>query len=761
MHGSGCIFKFIEELNPEAYISAYKLEQSVFDDPQVACISGRQTLESIINDVIEREEITYFSKLFDKIIHLDKHGYFTKIVKSNMDTIRSFGNKAAHEPAFDDLESAIKVYKATYEVCKWYAEVYSFNLKIPEYRNPLPIKTTSINDDDLVEKVLEKLRNQKQEDIDKNDYSGEPKLQTDEKLINYELKDNQSYLLKELKKLQESSQEAVESPEEFSKLKGYMHIDRKIQKDLELILEQEKTKQGPSLILLSGSVGDGKSHLLSYLRKNENELLSDYRLYNDATESFDPKKSAIQTLSEELEGFSDQMIDQSNDRIIIAINLGILNNFLEADHGDKTFNKLKGFIQESKIFESNITGKYCEGFFNIISFSDYQPFELSKEGPRSSFFESAFSKIFSDHQQNPFYQAYKKDAERGIDWVVHQNYKFLMNESVQQHIVRLLINNLIKHKLVISARALFNFIADIVIPEGYVEGDELQWGPFEKINCTTPSLLFKRKDRSYILKSMVNLDPIGYRSKRVDEILIDLNTLEDWGSVVKELIAEPVSYKWMMQFIDLKKDLKVTGESFTYSSEQEFFQAVVRTAFLTSKELNKEVSVSSFDNYISYLYAFNKKDLTQIQELYEKVKGSIFKWKGSPKRNYIYLNDWGKFKVAQMLNLKPYVEHLDYQEEDLLYNFSTTLTVGFHGGKSPEKVMLNVDFYLYSLIEMILGGYCPNKKDEEDAIQFVEFLDKIMSYGNYKEELLVHIPDEEKMYRLEKNEFSGFTFERE
>ncbi len=50
-----------------------------------------------------------------------------------------------------------------------------------------------------------------------------------------------------------------------------MHVERKIQTDLERILVKNKELNSSSLILLCGSVGDGKSHLLAYLKRiNQN-----------------------------------------------------------------------------------------------------------------------------------------------------------------------------------------------------------------------------------------------------------------------------------------------------------------------------------------------------------------------------------------------------------------------------------------------------------------------------------------------------------
>ena len=121
--------------------------------------------------------------------------------------------------------------------------------------------------------------------------------------------------MRELKRLQDSSQEAIENANAFSQFKKYMHVERKIQTDLERILVKNKELNSSSLILLCGSVGDGKSHLLAYLKENKPELLEGYQIFNDATESFSPNKNAMETLEEILQDFSDQSIGQSNKKL--------------------------------------------------------------------------------------------------------------------------------------------------------------------------------------------------------------------------------------------------------------------------------------------------------------------------------------------------------------------------------------------------------------------------------------------------------------
>ena len=67
------------------------------------------------------------------------------------------------------------------------------------------------------------------------------------------------------------------------------------------------------MILLCGSVGDGKSHLLAYLKEKKGNLIDHYKIFNDATESFSPDKNAMETLEDVLKGFSDEHIEENDE----------------------------------------------------------------------------------------------------------------------------------------------------------------------------------------------------------------------------------------------------------------------------------------------------------------------------------------------------------------------------------------------------------------------------------------------------------------
>ena len=79
----------------------------------------------------------------------------------------------------------------------------------------------------------------------------------------------------ELNKLRKSSSYSIDGVESFDYYKKYMHVSRRVEEDLIETINKVNNSKRKTLVLLCGSAGDGKSHLLSYL-KNEVKILENY-----------------------------------------------------------------------------------------------------------------------------------------------------------------------------------------------------------------------------------------------------------------------------------------------------------------------------------------------------------------------------------------------------------------------------------------------------------------------------------------------------
>lgn len=746
---------FIEHISVVAAHSAKKMAELIYEDPSSAIIKARLFAEEILSEVFKQENIAvpYGSTFYDKISFLSKEGFIKPEIQLAFDTIRITGNKAAHNGAFNDITEAFKLHKTMYNIAIWFYEVYSKEqLRIPLYEHPKPAKNATIDIEEIKKQIMNDLVN-REEVVKGHEHEDQivPKSLLNE--LPQDLSPGESYLARQLRRLQDSSKEAIENANTFSNFKKYLHVERKIQLDFEGILQKNKGFSKPNLILLCGSVGDGKSHLLAYLKEHKPELLEGYQIFNDATESFSPSKNAMETLAEVLHGFSDQGIGQTPKKVILAINMGVLHNFIyNTEHPNVTFDTIRKFIDDSELFSQNVTISFSSEYFDLISFGDYHEYELTNEGATSQFYLSLLNKIFGKTEENPFYLAYTKDLASNNRTMAHDNYEFMQADFVQEQVVNLIIQAIIKAKNVISTRAFLNFIADIVMPDQNSKSDELT--NMEQIQCSVPSLLFSKKERSPILKSIFDLDPIHIRSQYIDNIIIHINTMNEGFKNIDEYVSSPKGKEWLAPFLqeDELSDFTVTQLS----------ESIIRLAFLTNPTFASYLEDYSFTTYMKHLYGFNTGNRSSIRDVYDNVKDAVFKWKGSPKRDYVYLNKPNEtYRLGQKLSVKPVIDHLKSVQKDVLQSFKSTLQVCYTKGDGERKAYLDIDYPLFQLLERVRQGYCPNKKDEEDATKFVEFIDKMMHFGDKNNELLVHFPSDARFYHLRRDDFASFVFERE
>lgn len=773
-------FDFLQERFPKLADLGRQIEDIFYQDPQTVLIKGRIFSEELLKEVAsQHDDLDNFSylKLVERIQLLEKEEILSKEIARSLDTIRQLGNKASHEYIDADIENAFKMHKRLFEISVWLMEVYGdYSFVPPKYRNPklkstadvmskLEEKTSSL--EEKLELILAAAKSEAAVDLPAKSVNTVIVSEEELKEINqekkelefeFDLEEGESYLLKELSKLKESSQEAIENSNQFSSFKDYLHVKRSIQDDLEQTLKDSAMVRESQLIFLCGSVGDGKSHLLAYLKKKHPEIDDQFMIHNDATESFDPQKSSLDTLSEVLMPFSDEKIQTSTEKLILAINLGVLHNFIESEHAKQNFKILTQFITEANVFEEvSITANRDSEHFHLISFSDYQPFELTENGPVSHYFSTLLERIVNPSQENPFYRAYCKDKENKIHGFFMTNYELLMLEQIRNGIINLLIQAIIKNKVIISTRALFNFIHDIVVPAN-MEVDYYNSDAVQKTEALLPNLIFDGRERSPLLAVISELDPIHRRSNLLDQILIELNNTMD----IQETFGKYID---LSQIQEWEKEINGLGafHDLSNASRQLYNKSLIRLSFFLSERVKGVFVDETYNQYLFYLYYFNIGSKSGIKSLFTLLKESIFLWNGKPKNDYVYIDKSNQdIQVAQFLNIKPYVEHLTTSEQGVLNRFRLTIQVAFGDENKLNPVFLEIDFPLYKMLIQLFKGYRPNKKDKEDCIQFVEFIEKVMKHGNKEKELLFVNLQSNKSFKLVYDEdFEEFTFRRE
>ena len=313
-----------------------------------------------------------------------------------------------------------------------------------------------------------------------------------------------------LRQLSNLSSDAVANIDSFGELKQYLHVVRSPEQDLRDLLARIDSASQKQLVLVCGSAGDGKSHLLSYL-KNKTHLLDGYTVINDATESEAPNKTAIVTLANRISAFSDaNLCDAGAEKIILAINLGMLKNFIDSEEG-QDFSMLKQYVENNDIFGIDKSLPFdIQSFFHHVDFSDYQLYTLTDKGVKSEYLTQLFRRVFAKSEDNPFYKSYcnNENCDSHTHCPIRHNYEFLTNELVQDYLVQKIIEACIKYKLVVTSRDILSFIFDAIVPHDFNENSFWRTLNYpakfirQYIEYTTPMLVFDNNGTSNLLDHM-------------------------------------------------------------------------------------------------------------------------------------------------------------------------------------------------------------------------------------------------------------------
>lgn len=550
----------------------------------------------------------------------------------------------------------------------------------------------------------------------------------------------------ELNRLRKSSSDSIDNTETFDDFKKYMHVTRTAEEDLKAILRNVNTSNKKTLVLLCGSAGDGKSHLLSYLKNSdEDHLIEDYTIYNDATESSAPSKTAIETLNDFLAPFKDSQLDLPGKNVILAINLGVLSNFIESEYGNE-FITLRKYVEERNILTTQINKNSFDenGHFQHVSFSDYHMYSLTKDGVHAGYIEDIFNKIFAEAEENRFYLSYKTECAAcplAKKCPVKMNYEFMMEEKRQVYVAELLVETVIKDKVILTTREILNFIYNIIVSQEFsftgIQKSLVDDSAYLKkfLKQITPALLFDSTDVTTLMNKLNKHDPLRVRSERADENAISYYVSSD---ISKEIAKAFKNVTYGDILCEASMIAKLNDDK---SLKSALYNLMVRIDAFDNNVIEDKV----YKNFLSDLFLYNSGKGKKLAGLYGMVEKALTQWCGSDEDGNLCLDDMHDgFSLYEAVEFNENIDQLPKATgESELQRFIPSVVASFYGN-NDEVINLDIDYSLYELLSRLNVGYIQTADDRNNHADFISFVDRILQTGQLTKSVSITSSDGKK-----------------
>lgn len=222
----------------------------------------------------------------------------------------------------------------------------------------------------------------------------------------------------------------------------------------------------------------------------------------------------------------------------------------------------------------------------------------------------------------------------------------------------------------------------------------------------------------------------------MDDLLITLNTTR--GFVI--LFGEHVDISGLTWLED-----EFRKEEFLAKTAESDFKAVLIKTFVRLYKFRPKTDILYLEDpvyrrFLRDLYYWNAGNKTGIKMVFAAVKESLFKWNGEGQNHRINLligKNQVKYKISQSLELSPNLGNLPNAFSGKLDKFLPFITLSFKNKKKEAlpPLEISIDYSLYLLLDQVRNGYRPNKKDKQNFINFVEFMNKVLLQGKQDKEL--------------------------
>ena len=470
----------------------------------------------------------------------------------------------------------------------------------------------------------------------------------------------------------------------LDEVKKYLYIKTDIEQDfLKELSELSSYEQ--KIIFLCGSSGDGKSEILTkYSNKFSNR--ADFHL--DATHSFKPNDSAIQTLDKVFQDFS-----EGNKPLVVGINIGMLGNYANEGGNIDVVNSIKSFLDGGMHPDNHV----------YINFEDYPKFSLGEAGHSSLFAKQLLQRITAK-DNNIIRQYFDKEAlATRSDKILCANYALLSIDEVQDVVIDLLFKaRLIKDQF-LTARALLDFVFHLIAGPSFLQNN-----------------LFDHCDNELVSK-ISEFDPANLRSKLIDDFVLsrslklpDIN-FEKFKSDIQELgiIKEQTPQSYLRLFYLMRNS--VFSNDYHKKFKEDFNEELINN-YSTIWHLHsmydatsdKKIKIKAFykDLAIAAIHKYNNRNAPNLN------KGEFF------------ICERNGYQLAAHIDLKvdiKSIENFAAPHMSTVSQFNMFFKIGSE--IEPQGIPANIN--LLNLMQRIVDGYRPNKHDKNTVVILDEIVEMI------------------------------------
>jgi len=582
-----------------------------------------------------------------------------------------------------------------------------------------------------------------------------------------------------MEKLKSSSSSSVAN-EEFTAFNEYMHTISKMDSRLTNVI-QKASGYSKALVLVCGNSGDGKSHLIARL-KEQGVIDDGFIVYIDATSADKKGMKANDKLKEKLLPLSDgKLHDGIPFKLIVAINLGILNDFLKNYEND--FSVLKKYVDEQGLFENIPAWKYekmraneqasTDYYIGHVDFTSFHRYEITPNGLNLQFIKGLLEKIILQDPRNVMRKAFDNGCEacpKRLNCPVYWNYKKLIQDNeYRDYIVEILAETIIKHNIAPSVREINNFFYEIIIgstfDEAYVNANSTD-RLVHFVDNLSLNLLYESKDG--LLAYVSEQDALNNKDRKYDKELVKLNLKPSFEKWLKE---EAQRANNELNQIDV--DLTYCQSNFAkqYKALEPKIKQSVFKYFIRCMDAQNREHDDRYEKFLQYLYAYNIGDEQKCKDLIGLIKDCVYIWNGrlgdqsgsTVKNAVIYGKGTDRYYLYKVIDVQfqvnKKIEKIGADGE--FPNFASALKFNFILKEKPnDRISLEVDYELFNLLMEMSEGYVPTDNDRKQNVNFDSFVRTLLAES--ESDIYIYSRYEEgKTYRIKKDEFDTYAFEYE